>query len=176
MGTDRGFVPEHIESPMRTLLRLFDRLTPLFTHAQSVFLLVIRMYWGWQLAQSGWGKLHHLDKVTEYFESINVPMAVPTAHFVAGLEFVGGILLFLGLGSRVISAVLTINLFAAYWYGDHEAFLSFFSDPGKFYNADPFTFLFVAIIVLLFGPGYLSLDALIRKLMNAPAGAARGNN
>lgn len=164
---------------MRTLLRIYDRLSPLFSHGQSLFLLVIRLYWGWQLAQSGWGKLHNLVRVTEYFQSINVPMPGATAHFVAALELVGGILLALGLGSRLISAVLTVNLLAAYWYGDHEAFLAFFSDPGKFYAADPFTFLFVSLIVLLFGPGYLSLDALIRKLVHAPvsstpAAASRG--
>ncbi len=159
---------------MRSLLRAYDRLMPLFTHVQSLFLLFIRIYWGGQLAQNGWGKLHHLDKVTEYFQSINVPMPGPTAHFVGGLELVGGILLLLGLGSRLISAILTVNLINAYWFGDHEALLSFFSDPGKFYAADPFTFLFVSVIVLLFGPGYLSLDALIRKLMHASPPRAQG--
>jgi putative oxidoreductase len=91
-----------------------------------------------------------------------------TAHLVALLEFGGGLLLASGLASRAISALLTVNLITAYWFGDHEALLSFFSDPGKFYAADPFTFLFVAVTVLLFGPGFLSLDALIRKLMKAP--------
>ena len=158
---------------MRNLLRVYDRLFPLYKYGQCAFLLLIRLYWGWQLAQSGWGKLHHLDKVTEYFQSINVPMPGPTAHVVAALEFFGGILLAIGLFSRPISAILTINLFAAYWFGDHEAFLSFFSDPGKFYAADPFTFLFVSLIVLLFGPGYISLDTLIRRLMGAPAPSAR---
>ncbi|HEX4484767.1 MAG TPA: DoxX family protein [Terriglobales bacterium] len=154
---------------MRTLFRLSDRLTPLYTFGQSIFLLFIRLYWGLQLVQNGWGKLHHLDKVTQYFQSINVPMPGMTAHLVALLEFGGGLLLASGLASRAISAILTINLISAYYFGDHEALLSFFSDPGKFYAADPFTFLFVAIIVLLFGPGFLSLDALIRKLMHAPA-------
>jgi putative oxidoreductase len=153
---------------MRALLRAYDRLTPLFVYAQSAFLLFIRIYWGSQLAHTGWGKLHHLDKVTEYFQSINVPMPGPTAHMVGALEFFGGILLLLGLGSRLISAILTVNLLAAYWFGDHEAFLAFFSDPGKFYAADPFTFLFVAIIVLLFGPGFLSVDALLRRVMKDP--------
>jgi putative oxidoreductase len=156
---------------MRTLIRLIDRLTPLFTFGQSIFLLFIRLYWGLQLVQNGWGKLHHLDKVTQYFESINVPMPGTTAHLVALLEFGGGLLLASGLASRAISAILTINLINAYWFGDHEALLSFFSDPGKFYAADPFTFLFVAVIVLLFGPGFLSLDALIRKLVKMPAPA-----
>jgi putative oxidoreductase len=154
---------------MRALLRAFDRLTPVFVYAQSAFLLFIRIYWGVQLIQTGWGKLHHLDKVTEYFRSINVPMPGPTAHFVGALELVGGILLVLGLGSRLISAILTINLINAYWFGDHDALLSFFSEPGKFYAADPFTFLFVSVIVLLFGPGCISLDTLIRKRMRISA-------
>ena len=153
---------------MRALFRAYDRLTPLFSLGQSLFLLAIRLYWGVQLAQSGWGKLHHLDKVTQYFESINVPMPGATAHMVAALELIGGILWCLGLLSRPISAVLTINLVAAYWFGDHEALLSFFSDPGKFYAADPFTFLMVGLIVLLFGPGWISIDAAIRKFSGEP--------
>ena len=157
---------------MRALLRAYDRLTTPLSHAQSVFLLFIRVYWGVQLMQTGLGKLRHLDKITQYFQSINVPMPGATAHMVAALEFFGGILLILGLGSRLISAILTINLINAYWFGDHEALLSFFSDPGKFYAADPFTFLFVSVIVLLFGPGYLSLDALIRKLTHHPTAHA----
>lgn len=154
---------------MRALLRFYDRLSPLFVYGQSAFLLFIRIYWGGQLAHNGWGKLHNLDKVTEFFQSINVPFPGPTAHMVAMLEFFGGILLLIGLGSRLISAILTINLLNAYWFGDHDALLSFFSDPGKFYAADPFTFLFVAVIVLLFGPGFLSVDALIRRVMKAPS-------
>ena len=153
---------------MGTLFRFYDRLVSVSRYGQCAFLLCIRLYWGYQLAQSGWGKLHHLEKVTEYFQSINVPMAGMTAHMVALLELVGGILLILGLASRPISAVLTINLIAAYWYGDHEALLAFFSDPGKFYAADPFTFLFVSLIILLFGPGVVSVDALIRKLAKVP--------
>jgi putative oxidoreductase len=148
---------------MRGLFRFYDRLTPLFTWGQAAFLLFIRLYWGWQLATNGWAKLHHLDKVTEYFESINVPMPHMTAGMVGLLELTSGVLLFIGLASRLISIPLTVNLIAAYWFGDHEALLSFFSDPGKFYAADPFTFLFIAVIVLLFGPGLFSLDALIRK-------------
>ncbi len=150
---------------MRALLRMYDRITPAFIFGQSAFLLFIRIYWGGQLAHNGWAKLHNLDKVTEYFQSINVPMPAMTAHMVATLELVGGILLFLGLGSRLISAVLTVNLIAAYWFGDHDALLAFFSDPGTFYAAAPFTFLFVTVIVLLFGPGAISLDAIILQLL-----------
>jgi putative oxidoreductase len=150
---------------MTKLLALYDRVIAQFKYPQSILLLIIRVYWGVQLAQSGWGKLHHLDKVTDYFQSINVPMPGPTAHMVAVLELVTGIFWILGLVSRPISAIMTINLFAAYWFGDHEAFLSFFSDPDKFTGAAPFQFLLVSLIVLLFGPGFISLDALLRRLL-----------
>jgi putative oxidoreductase len=38
-----------------------------------------------------------------------------------------------------------------------------FSDPGKFYSADPYTFLFAALLILILGAGYFSLDALIAR-------------
>ena len=151
---------------MRSLFRLYDRITrPIFPYAQSALLLFVRLYWGWQLTQNGWGKLHHLDKVTEYFQSLNVPMASFNAHFVSGLEFVTGILFILGFANRLIAIPMTINLCVAYWFAEREALMSFFSDPGKFYGADPYTFLFASVMILIFGPGLFSIDAVIRRAL-----------
>jgi putative oxidoreductase len=146
------------------LAALHARFTALVCYLQSPLLLAVRLYWGWQLVQSGWGKLHHIDKVTDFFTSLNLPAPAFTAHFVSGLELVGGILLILGLGSRLIGLVLTINMFVAYWTADRDALFAVFSDPGKFYNADPYTFLFASAIVMIFGAGLFSVDALIEKL------------
>ena len=44
---------------------------------------------------------------------------------------------------------------------DREALKSIFSEPSKFYNADPYTYLFAAVLVLIFGAGFFSLDRLI---------------
>ena len=121
----------------------------------------MRLYWGWQLAQSGWGKLHHLTNVTEYFASLGLPMPAQMAVFIAGIELFGGILLALGLVSRITGLVLTVNLTMAYVIGDREALLSFFSDPDKFMAAAPFVFLMVSLIVLIFGAGKISVDAAI---------------
>ncbi len=52
---------------------------------QSPFLLLVRLYWGWQFAQSGWGKLHNLGRVTEYFASLNIPAPSVMAPMVASL-------------------------------------------------------------------------------------------
>jgi putative oxidoreductase len=135
---------------------------------ESPFLLVVRVYWGWQLSQNGWGKLHNLAHVTEFFTTLGLPAPGPTAIFVSTVEFVGGILLALGCLSRIASLAIAIDMIAAYVVADREALFSFFSDPGKFYNADPYTFLFAALLILIFGPGKLSVDALVQRLVAKP--------
>jgi len=138
-----------------------DQFFGLVSYLQSPFLLLVRLYWGWQLAESGWGKLHHLSGVAEYFGTLGLPMPAQMAVFIACVEFFGGIFLTLGLASRITGLVLTVNMIMAYVIGDHEALFSFFSDPDKFIAAAPFAFLIVALIVLIFGAGKISVDTAI---------------
>ena len=154
-----------IEECYRILNKVADAL-------QSPFLLLVRLYWGWQFMQTGWGKLNNLPKVTEFFTTLGIPMPGITAHFIAGLEFAGGILLILGLGSRLIALLLTVNMLVAYITADREALFSVISNPDKFYAAAPYTFLFASLIVLIFGPGKLALDELFagwRKTKPVPS-------
>ncbi len=152
---------------MKSLLQLYARSSVLVSYLQSPFLLAVRLYWGWQFAQSGWGKLHHLDKITSFFTTLNIPFPALNAHFISGLEFVGGILLIVGLGAKLTGLLLTGNMLVAYWTADREALFSIFSDPGKFYVADPYTFLFASAMVVLFGAGLFSVDALLVKRCRA---------
>ena len=156
---------------MKIVDKLYRLLIKVGSSLQSPFLLLVRLYWGWQLVQSGWGKLHNLDKVTEFFSTLGLPAPGATAHFIAMLEFGGGILLFLGLASRLIAVPLTINMIMAYITADRQALDSIFSDPAKFYAADPYTFLFASLMVLIFGPGLFSLDALIVRMRGGAAAA-----
>ena len=130
---------------------------------QSPFLLFVRVYWGVQLAQNGWGKLHNLPRVTEFFSSLGLPAPGPTAAFVSTVEFLGGLLLAVGLLSRFIGLVISIDMLMAYITADREALFSFFSDPGKFYVADPYTFLFAALLILIIGPGTIALDTYLLR-------------
>lgn len=140
---------------------LFARLADLL---QSPLLLAIRAFWGWQLAVSGWGKLTHIDKVVEFFGSLNLPAPPLFARAVSTLELVGGALLLLGLFSRPIALVLTGNMIGAYVTADAEAWHTFFTDDsGKFFAADPFPYLMVSVLVLVFGPGKLCVDELIAR-------------
>jgi putative oxidoreductase len=143
----------------------YSFLVKLASTLQSPLLLAVRLYWGWQFALSGWGKLHRLGEMNAYFATLNLPAPAFTAAFTSGLEFVGGVLLIVGLGSRFIGLLLTGAMSVAYLTAQRPELLSLFSDPVKFYNADPFTFLFAASLVLVFGPGQFSLDFVIGRLL-----------
>src|SRR5271156_590698 len=148
--------------------KLYDLFVRVASSLQSPFLAIVRVYWGWQIAQNGWGKLHNLAHVAEFFASLGLPAPGPTAAFVATFEFAGGILLAIGLLSRIAALGLVIDMAMAYITADREALFSFFSDPGKFYNADPFIFLFIGLLILIFGPGKFSADALVRRFVAGP--------
>ena len=154
---------------MQTLLFRLRQLYKSFfagvDHLRSPFLLAVRLYWGWQLIESGWGKLHNLPKVTDFFTSLNLPMPGKMAVFISCVEFFGGIFLALGLLSRLTALVLTVNLIMAYVIGDREALLSFFSDPDKFAAAAPYVFLIASLIILILGPGKICLDTVLERLL-----------
>jgi putative oxidoreductase len=130
---------------------------------ESPFLLAVRLYWGWQFMQSGWGKLGDLGKVAGFFASLGIPAPAVNADFISALEFVGGILLAVGLCSRLIAFLLAADMLVAFVIADRAALLAIFSDPDKFYAAAPYTFLLASLIILIFGPGKLAVDALVAR-------------
>lgn len=139
------------------------------SYLQSPFLLIVRLYWGWQFFQTGKGKLSDLSQPTEFFASLHIPFPAFNAALVGATECFGGLLLLVGLASRLISIPLTILLCVAYLTADSEALRSIFSDPDKFLSATPFQFLFATLLVLIFGPGAFSIDYLIGKKLGTAA-------
>ena len=148
---------------IETVGRAYRLLIAAASSLQSPFLLGVRLYWGWQFIQTGWGHITNLEKVTAYFGSLGIPVPALNAPLISVLELVGGVLLALGLASRPIAFLLTCNMSVAFVMGDREALFSIFSDPGKFYAAAPYTFLFAVLLVLIFGPGRFSADAILEK-------------
>jgi putative oxidoreductase len=150
------------------LIKRLDALYAWFCKAanslQSPFLLVLRLYWGWQFLESGMDHLRNMSSFVTFMSSHGVPAPWFNAHFVAGLETVGGILLALGLASRLVAVPLTINMIVAYVVGDWDNLTAIFTDHAEdFYKALPFSFLLVSLIILVFGPGRFSIDHLIYR-------------
>ena len=145
--------------------KTYGRFAWLLSLFQSPLLLAVRLYWGWQFAQDGWGKLTHLDRVTQFFTSLNLPAPGTTALMIGLVELAGGILFALGLGSRLVSLVLFVNMTMAYLSvpDDRTNFFHILSKPDDFYGASPYTYWFAALLILILGPGLFAIDWLLMR-------------
>src|SRR5215471_17312669 len=135
---------------------------------QSPFLLFLRVYFFWQLFMTGQGHLAHIGKVADFFVTLGIPFPTLNAYLSSTVECFGSLLLIIGLASRLTAIPVAVTMTVAYLTADLEAVSSFFSDPDKFVKADPFPYLMCALIVLAFGLGLYSVDAMIKRKPGAP--------
>ncbi len=146
-------------------------LVRLASSLRSPLLLVLRLYWGWSFFLAGKGKLGNLGQTAEFFGSLGIPFPTFNAVLAASTECVGGLLLVVGLASRLTAIPLIITMIVAYLTADLEAVQSIFSDPDKFTSATPFLFLLTCVLVFVFGPGAFSLDHLLARKFTGRASA-----
>jgi putative oxidoreductase len=143
---------------------LYDLLVFVGNHLQSPLLLFMRIVFGWQLMQGGWGKLMNIDKPIGYFKDLGIPFPVENAWLVGFTETFGGLFLILGLLSRLTSIPLTINFIVAYITTEQDGLKDLLSfDTDKFCADTAFPYLATAVVVLIFGPGAFSIDYLIAR-------------
>jgi len=147
---------------LNVLKRAYSVFVKVASGLQSPLLLAVRLYWGWQFWQAGYGKLTHIEKASQFFATLDIPWPLYSAYGVGTLEAAGGILLMAGLFARPVAFLLTINMCAAFVLADRDALFSVISDPDKFMGATPFTFLLASLIILSFGPGKFSIDRFIK--------------
>jgi uncharacterized membrane protein YphA (DoxX/SURF4 family) len=74
---------------------------------------IARLTVGLVFFQSGWGKLHDLEKVTGYFTELGIPNPALQARFASTAEFVCGGLLLLGLATRFAVVPLFVTMCVA---------------------------------------------------------------
>ncbi len=121
--------------------------------------LITRVILGLVFVGTGWGKLHNLDQVTQFFASLGIPAASIQAPFIAGLEFVGGICLILGLGTRVFAGLLGCTMIVAMLTALRDKISGF----GDLTEQMEFLFLLLFIWLVVAGAGLLSLDEVIAR-------------
>jgi putative oxidoreductase len=145
-----------IKRTRQKLLGLTERLSFL-----APFLL--RLTLGLTFIETGWGKLHSLGDVTELFASLHIPMPALNARVASATEFFGGLLLLVGLGSRLVSLPLAFTMFVAIITAKREEVTGLISLAGTV----EFTYLAMFLTIAIIGPGALSLDALIGRWFSA---------
>ncbi len=141
----------------------YDLLVKILDYLRDPFLLIIRLYWGYQFYMAGRGKLLNLERTTGFFTDLGIPAPKLHAIFIGSLECFGGWLLILGLASRLISIPLAATMVVAFLTAHSEALKELFNEPEKVFAEAPFLFLYACVLVMTCGPGRLSLDMLIRS-------------
>jgi len=118
-----------------------------------------RLTLGWVFLLSGWGKLHHLDDVIEFFGSLGIPAPQIQAPFAAAVEFVCGALLLAGLFSRLAAVPLVVVMIVAIATARREELTSL----GVLFGFIEYLYIVLLLYIAVEGPGPLSLDALLRR-------------
>lgn len=124
---------------------------------------VARLTIGVVFVQTGWGKLHNLPKVIGFFQELGIPAPQLQAPLVATIEFVCGLLILIGLFTRVATlpliVVMTVAVVTAKRGDIHE--LSDLLGMAEF----------LSIVILLwlgaFGAGPISADAVFARRLDA---------
>lgn len=111
-------------------------------------------------AMTGWGKLHNLDTVGEFFANLGLPAPTFMAALVATTEFVGGSLLIIGLASRLAALPLAVTMTVAL----ATAKRSEIEGLTSLFNQIEFLYLTIFVWIALAGPGALALDRLVVHL------------
>ncbi len=118
---------------------------------------VARISIGWIFILSGWGKLHHLDRVIGYFQSLGIPAAHLQAPMVATLELVCGTAVLLGVLTRIAAlpliGTMVVAIVTAKWAD--------VSSPSDFFMLSEYLLIVLFVWLAVAGAGPLSVDRLL---------------
>ena len=154
---------------MQPLLDSSRRWYRIYVRASSylgdLLLLLVRVYWGSLLVESGWNKFANLHQTAAYFESLGIFWPKFNALMSGGAELGCGALLVIGLAARVAAVPLVVNMLAAFIANSGDSIRHLFTNANEFVTAPEFLFLFACLLVLVFGPGMISLDGLLGNFL-----------
>lgn len=121
--------------------------------------LAARLVVGEIFMTAGWGKLQNLEQVTENFISWGIPFPHILTPFTSGAEFVCGILIALGLFTRIsggiLGAIMIVAIKSALWESvDSLDTLLGFSETA---------YLAIFFWLAIAGPGKASIDYFLTR-------------
>jgi len=123
---------------------------------------VARLTLGWIFLESGWGKLHSLPKVVEFFRSLGIPAPEIQAPFAASMEFLCGVLLLLGLCTRPASIPIIVIMLVAL----KTAKAGDIHELSDLFGTSEYLYIALALWLGAYGAGPLSLDAIFAKRLD----------
>lgn len=128
--------------------------------------LLARITIGFIFIQSGWGKLHNLDRVIGFFTELGIPAPQIQAPFVASVEFGCGLLVLLGAFTRLASipliGVMVVAIITAKKADVHEL--------SDLFAMSEYLYIVMLSWLALAGAGAVSIDRLWCRKHTSPNG------
>ena len=121
--------------------------------------LVMRLVVGYVFMLTGWGKLNNLPQMIQNFTEWGIPFPQILTPFVSGVECFGGIMLILGLFTRIPAAMLMVVMLVAIKSAKWENVDSLETLLGF----EEMTYFAAFLWLAIAGPGAISLDRLLLR-------------
>ncbi len=151
-GEDNGTV-------MDKLLALRASLIAKMEANRWLGLFLLRVAVGLIFVSTGWGKVHSIPNVTQFFTELGIPAPGVNAVFVSWTELLGGSALVLGAFSRLAAIPLAASMVVAIATAKRAEIKGFFS----LVSFEEFTYLLILIAIVILGSGKLSVDHALEK-------------
>ncbi len=142
-----------------TCKRICEKMNGCLKAWEWLPILIARITVGWVFAESGWGKLQHLDKVVEFFTSLGIPQPQLQAPFVAGVELICGLLIVLGFLTRIASVPLIITMIVAILTAKSEDLKS----VSDLFGMSEYLYIVLLFWFIFSGGGKVALDSFLCK-------------
>ena len=144
----------------RRIASVLERLRALADKLAFLGPTLARLTVGLVFIGTGWGKLHSIPDVTSFFGDLGIPAPGFSARLTAGTELIGGLLVLLGLGTRLASLPLAFTMVIAIVTAKRASIDSITALVGF----EEWSYLVFFIWIAVAGAGPLSLDALVTRV------------
>ncbi|MFC5436911.1 DoxX family protein [Rhodanobacter umsongensis] len=121
--------------------------------------LVLRLVFGYFWLETGIAKVHNLDVFTQRFIGWGIPFPAFSAGLSAWTELLGGLLLMLGLCTRLVCIPMIINMAVAVGLVVSSNLMGL----DDYVEADEIVYSLIFFWLLMAGPGKASLDTLLAR-------------
>ena len=133
--------------------------------------LLVRLFVGYFFMETGWGKLHNLDGFAQRFAGWGIPWPHFNAALSAYTEFIGGLLTIFGIGTRLVSIPMIINMLVAIL----QVNLKSVNNLDDFVELDEPLYALAYLWLLISGPGWVSVDYLISRAFGLNSSASEAS-
>jgi|SRR5581483_2696449 len=127
--------------------------------------LLVRIFLGYFFCETGWGKIHNLDAFTQRMASWGIPFPAFNAALSAYTEFLGGALIMVGLGTRLVAIPMVINMLVAILSVKAKDLDSL----NGFFELDEPLYALGFLWLIFSGPGWVSVDHFLWKWLRRKA-------